>query len=157
FPLTDLAPYQGRGYVHLDIGGLDTEAARALLRFRGTQGDEATLNRLVDTYGGHALTLDHLGGLFGPFLDGDPSRGAGVPVLAAPGGDRQALRLARLLRAYEEHLPAPELALLCRLCLLRRSMTIDKILQLFLCSPAVHARTIREMGEQIVHLPQAKE
>jgi hypothetical protein len=157
FPLTDLAPYQGRGYVHLGIGGLEREAAQALLRFRGTQGDEVTLNQLIETYGAHALTLDHLGGLIGQFLGGDPSRAPEVQALAAPGGDRQALRLARLLRAYEEHLPAPELALLSRLCLLRRSMTKDQILQLFLCSPAVHARTIREIAEQIVHLPQAKE
>jgi hypothetical protein len=155
FPLTDLAPYQGRGYVHLDVGGLNRDAALALLRYRGTQGDDAVLGRLIETYGAHALTLDHLGGLIGQFLGGDPGRAPEVPALPAPGSDRQALRLARLLRAYEEHLPAAELALLCRLCLLRRSVKEEHLLQLFLCSPAVHARSIRELEELIVHLPGA--
>src|SRR5262249_14767266 len=35
FPLTDLARWQGQGYRQLDIGGLDLEAARELLRSRG--------------------------------------------------------------------------------------------------------------------------
>jgi hypothetical protein len=156
FPLTDLVPFQGRGYVHLDVGGLGRDAAVALLRYRGTQGDDATLGKLIETYGAHALTLDHLGGLIGQFLGGDPGRAPEVPGLASPGTDRQALRLARLLRAYEEHLPAPELALLSRLCLLRRSVKEEYLFELFLCSPVVHARTLREVAEQIVHLPGAK-
>jgi hypothetical protein len=126
-----------------------------MLRHRGVQGDDATLAELIDAYGAHALTLDHLGGLTGQFLGGDARRAPEVPVVAGAGNDRQALRLARLLRAYEEHLPPAESALLCRLCLLRRNLTEKQIRQLFLCSPAVHARTIRELREQIAHLPVA--
>lgn len=61
--------------------------------------------------------------------------------------DRQGLRLARLLRAYEEHLPAAELTLLGRLCLLRRSVPWEQVRQLFLCQPAVHACTARALAE----------
>src|SRR5262249_30407870 len=61
-----------------------------------------------------------------------------------------------LLRAYEDHLPPAELALLCRLCLLRRSVTEEQILQLFLCAPAVHARTVRELADAVTHLPDAE-
>jgi hypothetical protein len=155
FPLTDLHWLRGKGYRHLDVGGLDGPAALALLRARGVIGDDAELQRLVDGYGAHALTLDHLGGLIGQFLGGDPSRAPEAPALGAA-GDRQALRLARLLHAYETHLPPAELALLCRLCLLRRSATEEQIVRLFLCSPAVHARAAREIADQVARLPEGE-
>jgi hypothetical protein len=154
FPLTDLAPLRGGGYHHLEVGGLSQAAAVALLRSRGVRGDDAALAGLVESYGAHALTLDHLGGLLGQFLEGDPARAPELPALGV-GGDRQALRLTRLLRAYEEHLPAEELGLLCRLCLLRRSVHEAQIVSLFLCSPPVHARTVRELAELIPILPGA--
>jgi hypothetical protein len=153
FPLTDLAVFQGQGYRHLDLGGLGQDAALALLRHRGVRGDDAALGKLIEEYGAHALTLDHLGGLIGQFLEGDPGRAPEVSALTAAGGDRQGLRLARLLRAYEEHLPATELALLCRLCLVRRNVTEEHLTQLFLCSPPVHARTVRELADTVARLP----
>jgi hypothetical protein len=153
FPLTDLHAFQGRGYRPVEVGGLEPSAARALLRGHGVKGDDTALGNLVEAYGAHVLTLDHLGSLIGQFLGGDPRRAPEAPVLTTPGSDRQALRLTRLLRAYEEHLPPAELALLCRLCLLRRSVGEDQIMQLFLCSPAVHARTVRELGRMNVSLP----
>jgi hypothetical protein len=145
FPLTDLQPFRDGGYRPLDVGGLGLAAAVALLQRRGVYGDDGALAGLVERYGAHALTLDHLGGLIGQFLGGDPARAPEVPGLAAPGADRQALRLARLLRAYEQHLPPEELALLCRLCLLRRSAGAEQIARLFLCQPPVLARTVREL------------
>jgi len=149
FPLTDLGPYLDRGYRHLDIEGLSLPAALALLRQHGVQGDDAALEKLVDSYGAHALTLDHLGGLIGQFLGGDPERAPDAPQFTSPQQDRQALRLARLLNAYEAHLPPAELALLRQLCLLRRSVKPDQILELFLCSPAVQIRTARELETPI--------
>jgi tetratricopeptide (TPR) repeat protein len=151
FPLTDIAGYRDQGYRAVDVGGLSVPAAVALIRARGVWGDDAALMRLVENYGAHALTLDHLGGLIGQFLDGDPSRAPEAPALASPGVDRQAFRLARLLRSYEEHLPPAELALLCRLCLLRRSVTADQMVSLFLCTPGVHARTVRELPRLLRH------
>ena len=113
-----------------------------------TTGCKVTTRRssqLVESYGAHALTLDHLGGLIGQFLGGDPAKAPEAPKFASPEHDRQALRLARLLNAYQEHLPPAELALLCRVCLLERSVKVDQMLPLFLCSPAVHLRTAREL------------
>jgi hypothetical protein len=155
FPLTDLHWLRDKGYRHLDVGGLDGPAALALLRARGVVGDDTVLERLVADYGAHALTLDHLGGLIGQFLGGDPSRAPEAPALG-PTGDRQGLRLARLLHAYESHLPPAELALLCRLCLLRRSATEEQIVRLFLCTPAVHARAAREIADRIARLPDGE-
>ncbi len=157
FPLTDLAPFQEQGYRPLDVAGLDPRAAQVLLRERGVEGDEQTLAELIAAYGAHALTLDHLGGLIGQFLGGDARRAPEAPGLAEPGSDRQALRLARLLRAYEDHLPPVELALLCRLCLLRRSATPEQIGRLFLCSPAVYASNIRQLQEQIARRNDLKD
>src|SRR5262249_6727076 len=135
------------GYWQIDVGGLSMQAAIQLLRARGVHGDDEDLEKLIAGYGAHALTLDHLGGLIGQFLGGGPCRAPEAPNLASPSGDRQALRLARLLRAYEQHLPPAELALLCRLCLLRRSATEEQITALFLCSPAIRARTVRTLPD----------
>jgi hypothetical protein len=112
-------------------------------------GEDATLTALVEAYGAHALTLDHLGSLIGQFLDGDARRAPEAPELSAKSGDRQALRLTRLLMAYEKHLPSAELTLLSRLCMLRRSVREEQLVSLFLCSPPVHARTIRDLTDQI--------
>jgi hypothetical protein len=155
FPLTDLTSLEGRGYRHLDVGELDRPAALALLRRRGVRGDDDSLAALLESYGAHPLTLDHLGSLIGQFLGGDPRRAPEAPALSAPGSDRQALRLSRLLAAYEAHLPPAELALLCRLCLLRRSIREEQLLALFLCWPPVHARTARELADHIARLTRA--
>jgi hypothetical protein len=150
FPLSDLTAFAG--YRHLDVGELGRPAALALLRKRGVLGDDEALLRLVEAYGAHALTLDHLGSLIGQFLGGDPARAPEVPRQPA-GGDRQALRLARLLAAYERHLPPAELALLCRLCLLRRSLGEEQLFALFLCSPPVSARAVREIASPLTRQP----
>jgi len=157
FPLTDLEPYLHHGYRHLDIEGLDLPAALALLRRHGVQGDDATLAALVKSYGAHALTLDHLGGLIGQFLEGDPKRAPEAPEFTSPKQDRQALRLARLFHAYETHLPPAELALLCRLCLRERSVKLEQIVELFLCSPPVWIRTAREIESRIPHFSWLKD
>ena len=156
FPLTDLAAGRAAdssGHLPLDVCGLSRGAAIDLLRRRGVVGDDEALAALVERYGSHALTLDHLGGVIGQFLGGDPGRAPEAPDLADPGADRQALRLARLLCAYEEHLPPEELALLCRLCLLRRGADEEHIRRLFLCNPPVRLHTARELAGQIERLP----
>jgi hypothetical protein len=153
FPLTDLEPFLGQGYQYVDVDGLSLPAAADLLRRHGVQGDSATLEALASSYGAHALTLDHLGGLIGQFLGGDPRRAPELSQLDVPQQNRQALRLARLLETYGTYLPPTELALLDRLCLLRRSVDLTSISQLFLCSPAVGMRSIRELEGALQHMP----
>jgi AAA ATPase domain len=152
FPLTDLQPFQDRGYRHMEIEGLTEPAALALLRRHGVQGDDRALRELIESYGAHALTLDHLGSLIGQFLGGDPRRAPEAPGVTSPQQDRQALRLARLLSAYETHLPPAELALLCRLCLLERTIRVEQIGQLFLCSPLIDVRTVRDLERSLRRL-----
>ena len=115
-----------------------------LLRHHGVHGDERR-SRIWWIRTVPCPDARSPGGLIGQFLGGDPARAPAAPQFASPEHDRQALRLARLLKAYEEHLPPEELALLCRLCLLERSVQVDQIVPLFLCSPAVHFRTAGEL------------
>ena len=117
-----------------------------------TRRSRGSSNRTAPT----PLTLDHLGGLIGQFLDGDPRRAPEAPRLTSPRHDRQALRLARLLDAYQAHLPPAERALLGRLCLLQRSIAFDQILR----TVPVHAgRPVpdgprpRSLGSERIPLP----
>ncbi|HJT36601.1 MAG TPA: ATP-binding protein [Pirellulales bacterium] len=146
FPLTDFEHSGGADYRHVALGGLDAPAGVELLRSRGVRGDDEALRRLAENYGEHPLTLDHLGGLVGQFLDGDPSRAPELPSIDAT-ADPQAARLSRLLRQYERHLPRDELELLMQLCLFRRSVVREQFISLLVCSPPVRAHTAREIAE----------
>jgi hypothetical protein len=160
FPLRDLHRCREAGYRHLvayrhlDVGALEPAAARGLLRARGVKGPDADLDALINDYGAHALTLDHLGGLVGQFLDGDPKRAPDASAFARPAGDRQALRLARLLRHYEQYLSPVELALLTRLSLVRRNITAEQAAELFLCSPAIRPKTAHRAREVLERFPR---
>lgn len=145
FPLTDLERIEAPAYRAMELGGLEAAAAVRLLKRRGVVGDDDALQSLAAKYGDHPLTLDHLGGLIGQFLDGDPSR---VPELPqSPAGDPQAIRLSRLLRQYEERLPRPELELLVQLAMFRRGVNEDHLISLLVCSPAVPMHTARDVVE----------
>src|SRR5262249_34852724 len=70
------------------IGGLSRSAALTLLRQRGIKGDDAVLGSLIENYGAHALTLDHLGGLIGQFQG---SRSVGCSQSSKQTGQSQRL------------------------------------------------------------------
>ena len=125
----------------------------ALLRHHGVHGDDAALREAGGSLRGPRAHARSPGRTDRPVSGRRPGEGAEAPQFASPEHDRQALRLARLLKAYEEHLPPAELALLCRLCLLERSVQVDQIVPLFLCSPAVHFRTAGELMSQIALHP----
>src|SRR5262249_44493368 len=50
-----------------------------------------------------------------------------------------------------------ELTLLCKLCLLRRSLSMEQLMQLFLCAPAVQARTLWGLAEMFLHAGMSAE
>jgi predicted negative regulator of RcsB-dependent stress response len=130
FPISDLERWRGRGYTLIEVEYLTLEAARALLRSHGVRGDDPALDRLRETYGGHALTLDLLGGALARFFEGDPEKGPALE--AAEEGTTQEQRLAAVLRLYEERLPPRQLALLCRLCIFRFGVDADALQSIFL-------------------------
>ena len=110
FPLDRSLSSPGQGYRHIDVEQLSHDAALDLLRHHGVRGDELRCRGWWRPTAPRADARSP-GGLIGQFLGGDPTKAPEAPQFASPEHDRQALKLARLLKAYEEHLPAEELAL----------------------------------------------
>jgi tetratricopeptide (TPR) repeat protein len=107
FPLPDLEPEipAGRARV-LELDFLTRHQARTLLRRRGVKGSDRELNELLDHFGAHALTVDHLGGVIRTYLQGDATRfgelGEGSLTRFEVG--QAGKKLARVLSAYEGYL-----------------------------------------------------
>lgn len=107
-PALDTQAAGGRVEI-LELDSLTRPQARGLLRARGVRGDDVLLDAVLDHYGTHALTVDHLGGVLAAYLDGDAAR---YPEL---GGDLATLgigstaeRLRQLIAAYQGYLAAQE-------------------------------------------------
>lgn len=143
FPITDLAD-SGDGLEVLEMGGLDDAAAVSLLRRRGVRGDDEVIRQLVASYDGHALSLDHLGGMIGELLDGDLSRASELPEEAST-DDPASRRLGRLLRSYERHLPPAEVEVLSKLSLFRACISEDQAIRLLVCTPAIRPQDARDL------------
>ncbi len=96
----------GEGAVRaLRLGGLDVDAARALLGGRGLAGDEAAWRALVARYGGNPLALRVVGETIGAVFGGDIAAFLAQET-AVYGGVRQ------LLDEQVGRLSAPEQAIL---------------------------------------------
>jgi tetratricopeptide (TPR) repeat protein len=132
FPIADLEKWRGRGYTLIDVNPLEKESGRALLRAHGVQGDDGMLDMLMESYGGHALTLDLLGGALTRFFDGNPARIQAFAARGAAEGVPQDRRLSEVLGIYEKLMPARELALLCRLCIFRFGVDAEALESIFL-------------------------
>lgn len=134
YPLSDLSNWRGRGYQELKLDRLPLESAIHLLRNRGVQGGDNILTGLVNEFGVHALTLDHLAQILIDYYEGDPRKAAELPSIQTLKGDvhgeKQAQRLARLFRFYEQKLPKNELDVLMILSCFRFPASNDTLKQL---------------------------
>ena len=112
YPVTDLANWRDRGYLQVDTDNLPVSSAIGILRNRGVRGADSALARLVDEFGAHALTLDHLAEILVTYFDGDPGRTRELPPIETVSVDayteKQGQRLARIFRFYESKLPREE-------------------------------------------------
>jgi len=131
FPVASIERWTGKGYSIVDVDQLAGESARALLKVRGVKGKDTELDGVIADFGGHALTLDLLGGALAQFFGGNPSK---VPPSGVhPGTENiQAARLGKVLQMYEDHLPERELDLLSRLCVFRFGAELDALQSIFL-------------------------
>lgn len=127
FALVDLAAWEGTSVATLALGPLDARALRALFDRHGVRVRDATVTEALARTGGHALSLDVMGAFVGRFLDGDASRLGAFDADVAVEDDPQARRLARLLRAYAEKLPAADRDLLARLAAYPRGASIEAL------------------------------
>lgn len=121
----------------LVVDALSRRQARNLLERRGVRGSEHELDTILDYYGTHALTLDHLAGVLVTYLNCEAGRfrelGSG-PLTRFDAGTTGA-RLARVLSAYDAYLANTEPAIrdvLARVALFRRPVGARLIWQFFL-------------------------
>jgi Effector-associated domain 7 len=129
--LTRVEPWLGRTCFVRDVTAMSPHDAHRLLVDRGVVGDNAALQRLVETYGAHALTLDHLSGYLRTFNQGQAEGAHGLPEPRLDTADMQEYRLARVLTAYASSLNPHELGLLSRLCVFRAGMTTGQLYEIF--------------------------
>lgn len=94
----------------LEIDTLTRPQARGVIRRRGVIGSDPELDSMLERFGTHALTVDHLGGVIGNFLNGDARRfrelGGGALTSFAVGQTNN--KLASVLAAYDGYLERDE-------------------------------------------------
>jgi hypothetical protein len=134
--LSRVDPWLGRTFFSQDVTSMTPDDALRLLRSKGVSGDDATLHRLVDAYGAHALTLDHLAGYLTTYHDGRAEGAYRLPEPRLETADVQEYRLARVLGAYADALDSRELALLSRLCIFRAGQSTKELHEIFSAAPA---------------------
>ncbi len=86
---------------------------------------------MLDEYGSHALTLDHVGAYLAEFCDGDPASAGRVEEPRLDSNTREERRLARVLHAYERALSSREVDLLARFCIFRSGASIETLHSIF--------------------------
>jgi hypothetical protein len=151
FALPSLASSSKKNrYQAIDIDFLTRPQARSLMRHRGVVGADGVLDEVLDHYGAHALTVDHLAGVITNYLDCDPSRyrelGSG-PLPRWQAGQAGA-RLARVVEAYREYLARdePEVwAALELLALMPRAEPVDLLIKVW----QGQAKDIGETGSDL--------
>jgi hypothetical protein len=91
---------------------------------------------VLDEYGSHALTLDHVGAYLAAFCDGDPAAAAWLEEPRLDSNTPKERKLARVLRAYERALSSRELDLLARFCIFRTGASSETLHSIFSRSDA---------------------
>jgi hypothetical protein len=86
---------------------------------------------VLEEFGSHALTLDHVGAYLAEFYDGEPAAAACLDEPRLDSDTPEERKLARVLRAYEKALSPRELDLLVRFCLFRTGATTEVLHSVF--------------------------
>jgi hypothetical protein len=127
FPLVDLADWRNAGHREERLEDLEPEAARALLRGWGVEGNDDALDTLAAPLHYHALSVAVLGSYLGKLWGGDPRRAPTFDRGEAGAADPKAARLNRILTHYAENLPDAERDLLARLSTFPRGVTPESL------------------------------
>jgi hypothetical protein len=111
FPLADLDEVEDdERVVFLELDALTRAQARRLLRRRDVRGDDRELDEVLDRFGAHALTVDHLASVLVFVAGGEahrwPELGLG-PLTRFQVGET-GKRLAKVLAAYQAYLAREE-------------------------------------------------
>jgi tetratricopeptide (TPR) repeat protein len=116
-PLLDLMAYTT--YTHRDVSRVTPEDGRKLLRALGVEGRDGELDKVVNQWDGHALTLSLVGTYAKEWQSGrvaeldsfDPV-GAYDPMPVPEAAKSRYEHVHRVLRRYDEHITAAERAFL---------------------------------------------
>jgi tetratricopeptide (TPR) repeat protein len=125
YPLVDLQDWKNRGYRDTSLDDLSPEAAVAVLRGWGVEGEDGALRAAAAQVGNHALSVAVLGSYLHSFAGGRIEAVKEFDLDAVSGADPRAAKLARVLGYYAQRLPEEERALLARLSVFPRGVTID--------------------------------
>jgi tetratricopeptide (TPR) repeat protein len=137
FPLVDLQDWTNRGYRDTRLDDLSPEAAVAVLRSWGVAGEEKALRIAVAQLGHHALSVAVLGSYLRSFAGGGIGAVKDFDLDAVTGDDPRAAKLGRVLAYYALRLPNEERALLARLSVFPRGVTLDLLAVLIAAGGAV--------------------
>ena len=107
-PTLDLMSYTT--YTHRDVDRLSAPDGRELLRNVGVDGPDSALDKVVEDWDGHALTLSLLAGYLVDRHGGDVSHIGEIPPPTAD--ESRYDRVHRVLGRYDSHLSDPEKAFL---------------------------------------------
>src|SRR4029434_7896596 len=107
------------------LDDLSPEAAVAVLRGWGVEGDESALRATALQVGHHALSVAVIGSYLRSFANGRIAGVQSFDLDTVTGDDPKAAKLARVLAFYAERLPAEERDLIVRVSLFPRGVTLD--------------------------------
>src|SRR5262249_50667656 len=91
----------------LSLAGLDAASARDLLSSLGVQGAAADLDALAALAGRHAKAVELLG-TYAVRFGGGSARVGELPAAQLPGASEEEQRVARVMAAFQQALPAEE-------------------------------------------------
>ena len=127
FPMSDLAPWEGRGFQSHHLGSLSPEQGADILRRWGVSGSDRERLRLAKQTGGHALSLSVLGSFSSAFLGGAPMPIASLDLSDLAKDDALARRLSDMLKAYAEALRPEERELMTLLSMVPGGLPQDTL------------------------------
>lgn len=172
-PLAERSTY----YTQIEVERLALPAAIQLLRDRGVRGTGDELERIAESHGRHALSVDLAGGYISLFCDGDAAAFAQLPALPVveepPSLDpriaaihRQEQRLGRLAAWYHDALASRDpaaLTLLQRVCLFRLGVDVPTLAAIFtgpgkeeIAGPALAPLTVEQIRGKLELLAEMR-
>jgi len=139
FSLVDLLAFSGDSLRELALRPLDGAETAELLRRWGLSASVASLERVYERSGGHALSVAMLGSYAAEILDGDVELALGAELSDAAREEPLARRLHDILNKYAAELSPFEREVLAHVCVFPRGVSLERLQQLPRLTPAAEA------------------
>ncbi|MBU1262739.1 tetratricopeptide repeat protein, partial [bacterium] len=121
YPLKDIENYRALTYQNIEVEQLGLDDARALFRKFGVRGEQDEIDKVINEYDGHALSLTLLCGHIVEKFDGDIKKAGEIPSFHS---DKEAGGKAhRILLWYKSQLNEEQLAFLKIFSIFRKQVT----------------------------------